>query len=63
MQHLPIKIRRIPGGFRLDCGEGVPAKLYVYAESKRANPSGMDEAEAKEFAREVARALTAAWSS
>ena len=60
-KRLPIKIKRIPGGYRLDFGER-QARLYVYSESERANPTGLQPHEAEAFAKAVARALTEAWA-
>jgi hypothetical protein len=55
LERLPIRIRRIAGGFRIGCGADVTVSLYIYAQSRRTNPTGLDEADAKRFAQEVAR--------
>ena len=62
LQRLPTRIRRIPGGFRIDCGADITVSLYVYAQSRRTNPTGLDEVDAKLFAQEVARILKAGWT-
>ena len=62
LQRLPITIRRIAGGFRIDCGADIVVSLYLYAQSRRTNPTGLDECDAKLFAQEVARILNAAWT-
>jgi hypothetical protein len=58
---LPIKIKRIPGGFTVDLADG--RKLWIYgrepAVARAANAMTLEQAE--QLAKDVARALTAAW--
>ena len=62
LQRLPRTIKRIAGGFRIDCGADTTVSLYIYAQSRRTNPTGLDEVDAKLFAQEVARIFTRAWA-
>jgi len=58
---LPIKIKRIPGGFTLNLADG--NRLWIYGRepeiAKQANTMTLEEAE--QMAKDVARALTKAW--
>ena len=58
---LPIKIKRIPGGFTVNLADG--RRLWVYGrEPEVARSAGsMTLAEAEQLAKDVARTLTEAW--
>jgi hypothetical protein len=58
---LPIKVKRMPGGFRIEFADG--AYLYLYA--TRDNNVGRTMPlfpEAEALAKDLARTLTDAWS-
>ena len=62
-RRLPLKIRRLPGGYVIQHADGVRA-VFVYGHSTPDNAraaNGLTIDEAKALAQEVARALTAAW--
>lgn len=58
---LPIKIKRIPGGYTLNLADG--RKLWIYGRepqvARAADAMTLDEAE--QLAKDVARALTRQW--
>ena len=58
---LPIKIKRIPGGFTVNLADG--RKLWIYGRepevARAANSMTLEQAE--QLAKDVARALTEAW--
>jgi len=58
---LPIRIKRIPGGYTVNLADG--NKLWIYGRkpeiAKQAHAMTLDEAE--QLAKDVARALTEAW--
>jgi len=58
---LPIKVLRIPGGYTVILADG--RKLWIYGRepevARAAHAMTLDEAE--QLAKDVARALTAAW--
>jgi hypothetical protein len=59
--HLPIKVKKVPGGFRIELADG--GHLYIYATAD--NRVGREMPlwpEAETLAKDVARALTEAWS-
>jgi hypothetical protein len=57
---LPVKLRRTPGGFAIECGDR-RALLYIYTESERIDRRHLDPTAAEAFAKDVARALRQAW--
>ena len=61
-KRLPIKIKKTPGGYRLDFGTS-GASLYIYptADEQRVDQTAPTFPEAEEFVRDVARTLTDAW--
>jgi hypothetical protein len=58
---LPIKIKRIPGGYTVNLSDD--RKLWIYGrKAEIANQAhAMTLAEAEQLAKDVARALTEAW--
>jgi len=59
--HLPIKFKRIPGGYTVNLADG--RKLWIYGrEPEIANQAhAMTLEEAEQLAKDVAPALTEAW--
>ena len=61
---LPLKIKRLPGGFAIQLADGRQA-LFVYGHPTSDNAhaaNGLTFDEAKAVAQDVARALTRTWS-
>lgn len=60
---LPIKIKKVPGGYRLEFGNGL-AKAYIYAtDQQRVEPIAPSWEDAEALAKDVARTLRAAWTA
>ena len=61
---LPLHIKSLPGGYAIEFSDG-RSPIYIYGREPHAttgvNSLTLDEARA--LAKEVARALTAAWSA
>ena len=59
---LPLKIRRLPGGFAIQYADGRRALIvYGHPAGNAHAANGLTFDEAKAVAQDVARALTAAW--
>lgn len=60
--HLPVKLRKTPGGFRIECGDK-RASLFIYVDRDelRVDSRFLHPPEAEEFAKAVARALRQSW--
>ena len=58
---LPIKVKRIPGGYTVNLADG--RRLWIYGRepevARAANSMTLEQAE--QLAKDVARALTEAW--
>jgi hypothetical protein len=58
---LPIKVKKVPGGFRIEFADGGHPYVYATADDRVAREMPLwPEAEA--LAKDVARTLTEAWS-
>jgi hypothetical protein len=60
---LPVKLRKTPGGYVIQCGPDQRSRLYLYVEDdpKRVDSRHLFPAEAEALAKEVARALRQSW--
>ena len=60
---LPVKLRKTPGGFVIQCGPDKRAMLYLYVETDeaRVEKRHLVQADAEELAKDVARALRRVW--
>ncbi len=56
-QLLPVRLIKIPGGFKILCGaKGVEGRIHIYT-AVRSDTSGMEGEELREFSKMVARAV------
>jgi hypothetical protein len=61
---LPITIKKLPGGYRLQFADGKSSLMVYGAESGIAHASGsLSTEEARRFAEEIADILTEAWGA
>lgn len=60
-KRLPIKVKRTPGGFRIELASGPCFYLYATKDDRVARAMPLWP-EAEQLAKDIARALTDAWS-